>query len=245
MQLHITKNIEELSSSAAVWITDYINKTLQKKERFTIALSGGSTPEKLHHLLAAAPLKDKIDWSKLHFFWGDERFVPFDDKRNNAKMAFDTLLDLVPVNKKQIHIMQTENIEPEASAKAYEKILHQYFDGEETSFDLVLLGMGDDGHTLSLFPGQTEVIHEEKNWCAYLWLQQQDMYRITLTHGIVNKAACILFLVSGSKKANALQHILEGAYKPDVYPSQIIKPESGELHWFTDEDAAALLKHKQ
>ena len=199
-------------------------------------------------------------------FWGDERFVPFNDSRNNAKMGFDNLLNHVPVPKEQIHVMQTENITPEKSAKAYEEILKKYFpeatnyklrtvselqttnyklqtgNRELKTFDLVLLGMGDDGHTLSLFPGKTDVIHETKKWCTSLWLESQNMYRITLTHPVVNNAAAIAFLVTGNAKAKALYEVLKGNYDPDLYPSQIIKPVNGELHWFADEAAAAELK---
>ena len=253
MQLHISKNTTALSTAVADWMVDYINKTLQEQDRFTLVLSGGSTPKKLHELLASDAYKNKIDWSKLHFFWGDDRFVPFNDERNNAKMAFDTLLDHVPVAKEQIHVMQTENITPEDSAKAYEAILRDYFpsvdrrpstvDGTSTTFDLVLLGMGDDGHTLSLFPGKTDVIHETEKLCTSLWLESQDMYRITLTHPIVNQSAAVAFLVTGANKVKALHEVLEGEKNPDLYPSQIIKPVNGELHWFLDEAAAAGIKH--
>ena len=255
MQLHVYKDGEELSVAAAKWITDLIGETLKVKDRFTIALSGGGTPERLHKLLAAAPYKDQIDWSKLHIFWGDERAVPFADSRNNAKMAYDTLLNFVPVPASQIHVMRTD-ISPEQSAIEYEKILHQYFDSVPgggasvaaasggllpNSFDLVLLGMGDDGHTLSLFPG-TAVVHEEKAWATAFFLKAQDMYRITLTKTIVNRAARIAFLTTGPKKTHALKEVLKGAYNPDLYPSQEIKPLNGELHWFVDEAAAAGLK---
>jgi len=250
MQLHIYKNTEELSSQVADWMIDHINKTLQKQGRFTLVLSGGSTPKKLNELLTTEAYKNKIDWSKVHIFWGDERFVPFNDERNNAKMAFDTLLNHVPVAKDNIHVMQTENITPEDSAKAYEEVLKNYFPltgnrKPETlnSFDLVILGMGDDGHTLSLFPGKTEVIHETEKWCISLWLESQDMYRVTLTHPIVNQSAAVAFLVTGSNKVKALHEVLEGEYNPDLYPSQIIKPVKGELHWFLDEAAAAGIKH--
>jgi 6-phosphogluconolactonase len=254
MQVHIFENIDALSKTVADWIVDHVNKTLQQEDRFILVLSGGSTPKKLHALLASDDYKNKIDWSKLHIFWGDERFVPFNDERNNAKMCFDTLLDLVPVPKEQIHPMETENITPENSAKAYEEILKKYFpetanDASQLStqnsklqtFDLVILGMGDDGHTLSLFPGKTEVIHETKKLCTSLWLESQNMYRVTLTHPIVNHAAAVAFLVSGSDKAKALHEVLNGNYNPDLYPSQIIKPADGELHWFVDETAASLL----
>jgi 6-phosphogluconolactonase len=246
MELHIYKDVEELSHAVAGWIADYIAATLKKNNRFTIALSGGSTPLRLHKLLAAPPFKEQIDWTRLHVFWGDERAVPFEDSRNNAKMAFDTLLNHVPVPPSQIHIMRTD-IPPEQSAAEYEKILHEYFpSGTQgtplTSFDLVLLGMGDDGHTLSLFPG-TEVVHEEKAWVKAFFLKAQDMYRITLTKTIVNRAARVAFLTTGPGKAHALREVLQGDYNPDLYPSQVIKP-IGELHWFVDEAAAAELKSK-
>jgi 6-phosphogluconolactonase len=239
MELHVYKDGEALSVAAAKWIADRITDTLKTKDRFTIALSGGSTPKRLHELLAQAPYKETLAWSKLHVFWGDERAVPFDDSRNNAKMAYDTLLDFVPVPASQIHVMRTD-IAPEQSAIEYEKILHEYFDKTPYSFDLVLLGMGDDGHTLSLFPGMP-IVHEEKAWAKSFWLQAQDMSRITLTKTIVNKSACVAFLTAGTAKAHALKEVLKGAYNPDLYPSQEIKP-AGELHWFVDEAAAAGLK---
>ncbi|CAN5311595.1 6-phosphogluconolactonase [soil metagenome] len=239
--MHISPNTNELSKEVADWMVEYINKTLQKQDRFTLVLSGGSTPKKLHEMLASDAYKNKIDWSKIHFFWGDDRFVPFNDERNNAKMAFDTLLNHVPVVKEHIHVMQTENILPEDSAKAYEKILLEYFpevqNSQLTTFDLVILGMGEDGHTLSLFPGKTAVIHETEKLCTSLWLEAQDMYRVTLTHPIVNQSAAVAFLVTGSNKVKALHQVLKGIYNPDLYPSQIIKPK-GELHWFLDEAAA-------
>jgi 6-phosphogluconolactonase len=251
MELHLYKDSEALSQAAAKWIADRIGATLKTSGRFTIALSGGSTPKRLHQILALSPYtsrgaeaassgtgEEQIDWSKLHIFWGDERAVPFEDDRNNAKMAYDTLLNFVPVPAAQIHVMRTD-ISPEQSASEYEKILHQYFDNTTFSFDLVLLGMGDDGHTLSLFPGMP-IVHEEKAWAKSFWLPAQDMSRITITKTITNKSAAVAFLTAGAAKAHALKEVLEGAYNPDVYPSQEIKP-SGELHWFVDEAAAANL----
>jgi 6-phosphogluconolactonase len=228
-----------MSVDAAKWIADRITGTLRTKDRFTIALSGGSTPKRLHELLAQPPYKETLSWGQLHIFWGDERAVPFEDSRNNAKMAYDTLLDFVPVPASQIHVMRTD-IAPEQSAAEYEKILHEYFDNTPYSFDLVLLGMGDDGHTLSLFPGMP-IVHEAKALAKAFWLQAQDMSRITLTKTIVNKSACVAFLTAGPAKAHALNEVLRGVYNPDLYPSQEIKP-AGELHWFVDEAAAAGLK---
>jgi len=159
-------------------------------------------------------------------------------------MAFDTLLNHVPVPASQIHVMRTKDIIPEVAASEYEKILHQYFPETvpaSSTFDLILLGMGDDGHTLSLFPGM-HTMHEENKWATSLFLKQQDMFRITLTTPVVNRSARIAFLVSGAGKAAALQQVIDGDFKPDSYPSQMIKPVNGELHWFVDKAAAANLE---
>lgn len=239
MQLHVFENSTDLSQAAAGWITGLIESKLAIQDRFTLALSGGSTPQKLHALLAAEPYVTRIDWSKVHIFWGDERFVPIEDERSNAKMAFDTLLDFVSVPMEQIHVMRTD-IDPTLAAFEYEQILHRYFDDTENSFDLVLLGMGDDAHTLSLFPGSPSVDEKEK-WATAFFLQSQDMFRITLTYPIVNRSSAVAFLTTGKGKALALKHVLEGAYEPAKYPSQLIKPAQGELHWFVDKEAAAQL----
>lgn len=237
MQLHIQKDSTAVSNELAEWITSNIETTLQSKDRFTWVVTGGNSPKLLYELLAAAPYRDRIDWSKLHIFWGDERAVPFDDSRNNARMTYQQLLSHVPVVKEQVHIMKTD-MSPEDSAAAYEKILHGYFGDEGATFDLVLNGMGDDGHTLSLFPG-TEVIHETKAWVKSFFLPAQDMFRITLTAPVVNRAHKVAFLTFGANKAHALQEVLKNAGNVDQYPSQIIQPASGELHWFIDEAAAA------
>ena len=240
MELHLSQNADELSASAAKWIADCISATLQVQDRFTIVLSGGSTPKKLHTLLAASPYKEQIDWSRLHIFWGDERAVPFEDVRNNARMAFDTLIEHVPIPRNQVHVMDTK-LDPESAASEYERILRRYFDETGPTFDLVLLGMGDDGHTLSLFPGKP-IVHEERKWVAAYYLREQNMFRITLTAPVTNRSRKIAFLVSGAGKASALKQVLEGDYRPDTYPSQLIKPEDGEVHWFLDKEAAALIQ---
>ncbi|ACT96382.1 6-phosphogluconolactonase [Dyadobacter fermentans] len=239
MELHIEKDTKALSASLAEWINNYIQQVLAKQDRFTFVLSGGSTPKALYALLAESPYKESVPWEKLHFFWGDERAVPFEDSRNNAKMCYDELLDKVPVKAENIHIMRTD-ITPEESAAEYEKIMKTYFEGSETTFDFVLLGMGDDGHTLSLFPG-TEVIHEQEALATSFFLQAQDMYRITLTAPVVNNAACVAFLAAGAGKAEVLKQVLKGERNIDLYPSQIIQPSKGQLHWFVDEAAVALL----
>lgn len=236
-RLHIAEDAEKVSAELAAWLGYYIPEVLKKKDRFTFVLSGGNTPKQLYKLLAASPFAESIPWGQVHFFWGDERAVPFEDSRNNAKMAYDELLDKVDVKAENIHVMRTD-ISAGESAAEYEKILKQYFEGEETTFDFVLLGMGDDGHTLSLFPG-TPVIHEQDAWVTSFFLHSQDMFRITLTAPVVNQAACVAFLAVGTGKAEVLKHVLEGQFAPDTYPSQVIKPLKGELHWFIDEAAAS------
>ena len=239
MKITIAETSAELARQAAEWITVYAESVLHQRDRFTIALSGGSTPKALHELLAQPPLCDRIDWSRVHIFWGDERFVPLSDERNNARMAYDTLLNHVPVAKEHIHVMRTDLL-PDQSMVEYDQLLHRYFDGHNHTFDLVLLGMGDDGHTLSLFPG-TAVVNEEQTWTSAFFLTQQDMYRLTLTASVVNKAAVVLFLVAGANKADSLYKVLHGEYQPDKYPSQRIEPGNGSLIWFIDRAAAAKL----
>lgn len=238
--LHVYSDSTAVSFALAEWITQTIERVLQKQDRCTWVLTGGNSPKALYELLAASPYRERIAWEKLHIFWGDERAVPFADSRNNAAMTYAHLLSKVPVIPEQVHVMRTD-IAPDQSALEYEKILRSYFVEPGNSFDLVLSGMGDDGHTLSLFPG-TEVIHENASWVKAFYLKSQEMYRITLTAPVVNRAAYVVFLTFGANKANALHEVLQG--KPDVdrYPSQIIKPASGELHWFVDEAAAAMLK---
>lgn len=237
--LHIYKSPDEVSQALAEWITQSIETTLQKQDRFTWVVTGGNSPKQLYELLAAAPYRDRINWSKLHIFWGDERAVPFTDSRNNAKMTFEHLLNKVPVERGQVHIMDT-SLPPAEAAKAYEALLHQYFRDAGPSFDLVLNGMGDDGHTLSLFP-HTPVIHEKQSWVTSFYLDAQQMHRITLTAPIVNRANKVAFLTFGANKSNALFEVLKGAPAIDQYPSQIIQPAGGELHWFIDEAAASRL----
>jgi 6-phosphogluconolactonase len=239
MQLHIYKDAGELSDELAKWIFTIIEKTLAIKDRFTIALSGGNTPATLYKKLADTPYREKIPWTKLHFFWGDERVVPFNDERNNARMAFETFLNKVAVPAGQIHVMQT-GIPLQDSVAAYELLLHEYFDGEDTSFDLVLLGMGEDGHTLSLFPW-SPLLNEQRRWVNAVPAEAPNLSRITLMPAVVNRAAIIAFLVSGSDKAKTLEQVLKGKYLPEKFPAQLIHPVSNQLHWFVDEAAASEL----
>lgn len=237
MNLKISKDIESLSHDFADWLVAYTKEVLSKQDRFTIALAGGNTPRKLYQLLASGEYRDQVEWNRLHFFWGDERFVAITDDRSNAKMAFETLLNQVPLIKEQVYPMQT-NMDPEESAVSYEQILRSYFDQNTFSFDLVLLGLGDNAHTLSLFPGCSQV-RESNRWVSSFFLKEENIFRITLTPPVINKASQVAFLVSGGDKAAAVYHVLAGEHDPDLYPAQIIQPFSGRLYWFCDVAAAA------
>ena len=240
MNRHIFDNKEILSDRLAAWICDFVTETLKSQEFFTMVLSGGETPKLLYQKLASEEYKDKINWNRTHVFFGDERVVPFRDERNNAKMAFEYLLDHVDIPVTQIHIMRTD-IEPVFAVDEYRKLLHSFFHSTNHTFDLVLLGMGADGHTLSLFPGSA-IIDEHENWVNYVYNEQQEMYRITLMPQIVNKAKRIVFMVEGEKKAGVLKEVLEGEKIPSKFPAQIIAPVEGELHWFLDKAVTKELK---
>jgi len=237
MNLKISKNIETLSHVFADWLIDYIKEVLSIQDRFTIALAGGNTPRRLYQLLASDEYRDQVEWKRIHFFWGDERYVPPSDDRNNAKMAFEALLNHVPLNREQVYPMQTE-VDPQESAASYEQTLHRYFDQHTSTFDLVLLGLGDNAHTLSLFPGY-KVVKETNKWVCSFFLKEENIYRITLTAPVVNLASRVAFLVSGGDKAAAVYHVYAGEHDPDLYPAQIIQPFNSRQYWFCDEAAAA------
>jgi 6-phosphogluconolactonase len=239
MLLHIEKNPTALHEKMVAWIYEYITIALKEQNRFTWVLSGGETPKQLYRLLAASPWKEKIPWEKIHFFFGDERYVPFTSEENNGKMAFESLLKDVPVPPEQIHYIDTK-LTPDESAEAYKNILDDYFPEAGKSFDLVLLGMGDDGHTLSVFP-HSELINDQSGPVNAFYVPGKKMFRITLLPHIVNQATQVAFLVEGEKKAATLAAVLYGPYQPEKYPAQLIKPSHGELHWFIDEAAAARL----
>ncbi|HEV8084529.1 MAG TPA: 6-phosphogluconolactonase [Chitinophagaceae bacterium] len=239
MKLNIYDSKEKLSEEMTSWMCDLINSTLQDQEFFTLALSGGETPQMLYKKLASEEYKEKITWKRVHIFWGDERVIPFDDDRNNAKMAFKNLINQIIIPPAQVHKMRVD-IEPLFAAKDYENVLQTYFGNTEKSFDLILLGVGDDGHTLSLFPGSL-VVDEKQHWVNAVYNEKQKMYRITLMPSIVNKASHIAFMVTGENKSEILYRIIEGQYEPNVLPAQLIKPENGELHWFLDKVAAEKL----
>lgn len=213
-----------------------------------VALSGGSTPRGLHALLAdpAAPFRGRVSWTNLHVFWGDERPVSPDHPDSNYRMAYDTLLRHVPIPSAQIHRIHGEDPDPANAAERYAgelrdgaAALRQLEEGVPR-FDLVILGMGADGHTASLFPG-SQAIRETTRLVVAPEVAKLGGHRISLTPLVLNRAAAILFLVTGGDKAEALAAVLEGPFLPDVYPSQVVRPSSGALIWLVDRAAAARL----
>ncbi|WP_223609276.1 6-phosphogluconolactonase [Chryseobacterium sp. OSA05B] len=234
MNITIFDDLDKLYKKAADTFVDLSNQSIQKKDRFVVALSGGSSPKAIFNLLATEEYAGKIEWNKLYFFWVDERWVPLDDDKSNARMTFETLLNKVPVNKDQIFSMYEDGILPEDYAAKYEEQIKNVL-GDEGVFDFILLGMGDDGHTASLFPGEA-VLDEQEKWVSAYYLKPQEMFRITLTAPLINKAENILVIAFGESKKHALNEVLNGEYNPKVYPLQLIEKKEG-FQFFTDEKA--------
>lgn len=237
--IQIFDNTQELITAAAALFVRVAEQAIVDNGKFTVALTGGSSPVALHKLLASPEYQQKIDWSKVFVFWGDERWVPFEDDRSNTKMAFETLLNHVPIPKSHIYAMYSETATAEEHAVQYEAAIKAIV-GEDGAFDLILLGMGDDGHTASLFP-HTTILKEDKKWVDAYYLEPQSMYRITLTAPLINKAKNIAVLTFGDKKTNALYEVLEGARNPQEYPTQLLNPTNGTLVFLTDKAAASRL----
>ncbi|MBE9584049.1 6-phosphogluconolactonase [Mucilaginibacter sp. JRF] len=238
--ISIFKDNVELCTALADLFISTGTSAIAKNGRFTVALTGGSSPVALHKILAQPEYQEQLDWSKVFVFWGDERWVPLTDEKSNAKMAFETLLNHVPIPKQNIFPMWSDDKDAKAYAADYEQILRGFFGEDEANFDLLILGMGDDGHTASLFP-HTEVLHERTKWVDAYYLEPQQMYRITLTEPFINKAQKVAVLVFGANKAPALHEVLEGERNFEQYPSQLLNPASGKLMWMVDEGAASKL----
>jgi 6-phosphogluconolactonase len=216
----------------------------------SVALSGGSTPRVLYELLADPnqPFRARIPWAETHFFFSDERHVPPDHPDSNYRMANEALFSRVPLPAQNIHRIPAENPNAEGVAVAYETELRKFFGaGIETrspgeaipGFDLILLGLGEDGHTASIFPG-SEVLHETRRWVAAPWVEKLNTYRITMTLPLLNSGKSVVFLVTGAPKAEILREVILGDKEPDLYPAQAISPTSGAVSWFVDEAAARL-----
>jgi 6-phosphogluconolactonase len=215
--------------------------SIAARDRFTIALSGGGTPRPIYARLALADHADRIDWTKVHVFCSDERCVPPDDPQSNYRMAREALLDHVPLPPANIHRIRGED-DPGQAALAYEQDLKRVFrTSSAPAIDLVCLGIGDNGHTASLFPG-TAALREHVRWVVPQYVEVMLSWRVTFTTVLINAACHVAFLVEGAGKSEMLWRVLEGPYQPDVLPAQLIQPAGGELHWLVDAAAAAKVR---
>lgn len=240
MNLLIYKTIEELTEDLADYIIKIAEVSIEENDRFNFVLTGGSSPKALYHFLAKE-CEHRIDWEKVYFFFGDERNVPANDENYNGLMAKKALLD--PLNIEDDHIFYVDTtLAPEKAAIEYKKAIDNHFKGEDLVFDLILLGMGDDAHTASIFPHTSLVKDEEVN-VASVFVEKLNTYRVSFTAPLINKAENIAFLVFGENKAEAIKHVIGDEQKDfDLYPSQLIDPIDGKLTFFTDEAATRLLE---
>jgi 6-phosphogluconolactonase len=233
---------DALASTAAALVASTVDEVAATGRRALIALSGGSTPKKMGELFAREPLSERIKWDSLEVFWGDERWVPLDNPDSNAGEAMRGFLDTASVPNDRIHPFDTEKVEPEASAQGMENVIRELQpDSSIPRFDLILLGMGDDGHTASLFPG-TSAIHETQRLVVSHRVDKLDATRLTFTPPLINAAHRVVFLVGGAGKAAMLATVLDGAIDVDSFPSQVVRPGDGRLTWLIDEAAAANLE---
>jgi 6-phosphogluconolactonase len=238
--IRICDDQEALSYAAAELFAAEAQQAVQARGRFAVALSGGETPRRTYELLAQEPFRDLVPWENTHIFWGDERYVPANDLRSNARMAHQALLDHVPIPQHQVHPMICHGSPQEAAAN-YEALLRVFFATGPPRFDLLLLGLGENGHTASLFP-RTSVLKEQQRWVGEVFVAEEGLHRLTLTAPVINQAARVVFLVSGSGKAHILRRAVAETQDSSDIPARIIKPTDGELLWLVDRDAASLLK---
>lgn len=239
-EIIVCRDVEELNRKAAAQFVAHAQNAMSRSGRFAVALSGGSTPKALYSLLASPEYRDRVDWSRVHFFWGDERCVPPDHPESNYRMVRETLLSKINPPPENIHRMLGE-MEPRRAAAAYEAELQKFFgqaDGELPRFDLIFLGLGEDGHTASLFPGSA-ALQETARWVATAYVERLRAHRLTLTLPVINAAAQVSFLVAGESKSAIVKAILEKDSLPTRYPAGRVSPVSGKLTWFVTEDAAA------
>lgn len=243
LEIRLFKNLEELSRVAAGLFVEQSARAIAEQNRFLVALNGGSTPNRLFQLLAT-DFREKVDWPKIHVFWGDERCVPPDDPGNSYGQAQNAFLSHVSIPDSNVHRVKGEWGPTEAS-KDYSFILKEFASPplEWPRFDLVYLGMGEDGHTASLFPGSpVDVLEPTMPVTAHY--QDRPANRVTLTPVVFNSAHVIAFMATGEKKAQTLSEVLSGRYNPELYPAQRIEPKEGRLIWLVDEDAASRLPRK-
>jgi len=237
--IHRFDDPEALSRAAADLFVQAACAAVAERGRFDVAFSGGHTPQRTYALLARPPWRDRTPWPDIHVFWGDERCVPPDDERSNARMAHRALLQHVPLNSAHVHPIRCDD-DPAAGAARCDKLLRTQLPATAPVLDLVLLGLGQDGHTASLFP-YSPALAETARWVAAVYVAEQQMHRVTLTPAMINAARRVVFLVTGREKAAVLKAVLEGPVNTRRLPAQLITPRPGRLVWMVDQAAASQL----
>ena len=236
----IFSNPETLLTALAEFIVGQANEAIREKGTFSFVLSGGGSPKKLYELLASDAFRNRIDWTKVYFFFGDERYVPADHPDSNFLMAKKALFTPLAIPDHQVFQMDT-TLSPDESAKAYEAAIAAWFKGKPCRFDVLLLGLGDNAHTASLFP-HTSVLHEKKAFVKGLYIEEVKMDRITMTAPLINLASKIVWLVYGAAKKDAVHHILKEPLNIEEYPAQLIRRTPDDVIWFLDDAAASRIR---
>lgn len=247
IEVVIADDLEVLSERAAGFVVRCIMDRAKVKDRVAIALSGGATPKGLYERFASEDFRHQIPWDQLHLFWGDERCVPPEDPESNYFLADKTLISRVPIPPENVHRMPGEQADPEKAADEYEQTLRDFFrpsPGEWPTFDLVLLGIGSDGHTASLFPGSL-VLQEKKRWVVAPYVEKLKSYRLTLTLPVFNNAAHMIFLVAGTEKAQVMKELQVSSQTQARFPFQLIRPHDGRLVFFLDKASARFIGQKK
>jgi len=239
MILQTYPDLESLSEAAAGLFARLAEAAVKTRGRFSVALSGGGTPRQAYEILARPPFREQLPWDRTHVFWGDERCVDPKDPRSNARLAREALLDHVPLPRTQIHPFLCHP-SPGAGAREYEVLLRDFFGKAPPRLDLVLLGLGENGHTASLFPDDA-ALDEQEHWTAAVYVPGEGLHRVTLTPVLINRAALVAFLVAGAAKAGVLREVMQKPRDPRRLPAQLINPESGELYWLVDRESAGQL----
>ena len=240
MNINIFKNQQELVQSTTLYFIKIAHESIAEKGTFNVALAGGNSPKKLYELLSTDEYKNQVDWRNVYFFFGDERCVPADDPQSNARMVQESLFSPLKIAESQIFKTDT-TLSPFEAAKQYHKTMLAHFNQQPIRFDLMLLGLGDNAHTASLFPFSS-VLDDTSASVQAVFLKDQNSYRITMTAPLINQSKHIAFLVYGLEKAEAVYHVLIDDRNTEKFPAQLVKPITGELQWFLDEAAASLLE---
>lgn len=238
-QVRVFPDLETVSRAAAGFLVACSKKTIAARGRFTVAISGGSTPRGLYTLLGSSPYQEKINWKQVHLFWADERCVPVDHRESNYRLADDAFISKVGIPNENIHRIGGEEGPDQAAAQYEQELLTFFGPAPFPVFDLIILGVGEDGHTASLFPG-TVALREKNRLAAPVYLESRKLNRVTLTLPVLNHAAEVLFLASGRAKAGVVLAIVEKK-NPERYPAGLVQPVRGGCTWFIDREAAGLL----